>query len=165
MLVRDAEDADVPTILAITNAAILQSTAMWSLTPVTLEQRRAWFQERLSAGYPVLVAEHEGDVAGFASYGSFRAWEGYAATVEHSVYVDERYRGLGAGRALVAALVERGRAAGLHAIVGGVEAGNLASLRLHDSLGFERTGILPQVGRKFGRWLDLAFVVKLLDDS
>ena len=163
MLVRDAGEADLPVILAITNDAVLSTTALWTVTPVSLEQRRAWFEERRAAGFPVLVAESGGEVTGFGSYGSFRAWEAYAATVEHSVYVDARHRGRGAGRALVVALVERARAAGLHAIVGGIEAGNAASLRLHESLGFERAGVLPQVGRKFGRWLDLAFVVKLLD--
>lgn len=165
MLVRDAREVDLPAILAITNDAILSTTALWTLAPLSLEQRRGWFEERRAAGFPVLVAETGGDIAGFGSYGSFRAWEGYAATVEHSVYVDARHRGRGAGRALVVALVERARAAGFHAMVGGVEAGNAASLRLHDSLGFERAGALPQVGRKFGRWLDLAFVVKLLDSA
>ena len=165
MLVRDAREADLPAILAVTNAAILTTTALWTLTPQSMEQRRAWFEERRAAGFPVLVAENEGEVAGFGTYGSFRAWEGYAATVEHSVYVDARYRGQGAGRALVAALIERSRTAGLHAMVGGIEAENAVSLRLHDALGFVRAGVLPQVGRKFGRWLDLAFVVKLLGEG
>jgi phosphinothricin acetyltransferase len=166
MVVRDATEADLPAILAITNDAVASTTALWTLTPLTLAQRRAWFEERRAAGFPVLVAEGEaGAVAGFGSYGGFRAFEGYAATVEHSVYVDAAHRGRGAGRALVVALIERARAAGLHAMVGGIEAGNEASLRLHDALGFIRAGVLPQVGRKFGRWLDLAFVVKVLGEG
>lgn len=95
---------------------------------------------------------------GFASYGDFRPFAGFAATVEHSVYVDPAAQGQGLGRALLAALIDRARAAGLHVMVAGIEAGNTASIALHAKAGFEEAGLLREVGRKFGRWLDLRFM-------
>ncbi len=162
MSVRDATLGDLPRILAITNWAITETTALWTIAPATLAARGAWMAERLGAGFPVLVAEADGAVAGFGSYGPFRPHDGYLHTVEHSLYVDPAWQGRGLGRAMLAALVERATAAGKHAMVGGIEAGNIASIRLHQRAGFTGNGTLPQVGRKFDRWLDLTLMVKLL---
>jgi phosphinothricin acetyltransferase len=162
-LIRDATDADLAAILAITNQAILHSTALWTITEATRETRGAWMRERISAGFPVIVAEHVGAVRGFGSYGSFRPHDGYLHTVEHSLYVDPAAQRQGLGRALLSALIDRATRAGKHAMVGGLEAGNTPSIRLHEALGFTRGGTLPQVGRKFDRWLDLLFMVRLLD--
>lgn len=161
-MIRDATEADLPRILAITNEAIENTTAVWSLTPATLEQRAAWFRERRAAGLPVLVAEHAGSVAGFASYAQYRPWEGYLHSVEHSLYVDPAAQGRGLGRMLLTALIERARAENRHVMVGGIEASNAPSLALHASLGFEQSGTLREVGRKFDRWLDLTFVTLVL---
>jgi phosphinothricin acetyltransferase len=161
-MIRDATEADLPRILAITNQAIAESTALWTIAPATLETRGAWMRERQAAGFPVLVAEQDGAVAGFGSYGSFRPHDGYLHTVEHSLYVDPPAQGRGLGRALLTALVARAQAAGLHAMVGGIEAGNTASIRLHTAAGFETAGTLREVGRKFDRWLDLLFMVRVL---
>ncbi|MBY6262933.1 N-acetyltransferase [Azospirillum sp. 412522] len=160
--VRAATDADLPAILAILNEAILNTTAVWSLTPATLEQRRAWMAERKAKGMPVLVSELDGAVAGFASYGEFRPWEGYKHTVEHSIYVDASVRGKGVGRALLAALLDDAMRNGKHMMVAGIEAENTASIRLHAGFGFVEAGCLRQVGRKFDRWLDLLFLQKQL---
>jgi phosphinothricin acetyltransferase len=162
MRVRDAVEADLPAVTAILNEAILNGTAVWSVSPTTEEARRDWLEERRGRGFPVLVAEEDGLVAGFGSYGDFRPWDGYRHTVEHSVYVERSRRGRGIGAALLAALVERAGEAGKHVIVGGIEAGNEASLRLHERAGFERVGRLHEVGRKFDRWLDLVFVQRVL---
>jgi phosphinothricin acetyltransferase len=162
MIVRDAVDADLPAILAITNDAIANSTAVWSLTPVTLDQRRTWWHERTVAGMPVLVAAGDNGVAGFASYAQFRPWEGYLHTVEHSIYVDAARRGRGIGKALLAGLIARAEEAGKHAMIGGIDGENAVSLRMHAAFGFEEVGRLREVGRKFDRWLDLVFVQKLL---
>jgi phosphinothricin acetyltransferase len=162
MMIRDAVEADLPAILAILNDAIVNTTAVWSLTPATLEARLAWWQERVGAGFPVLVAGAPGEVLGFASYGGFRPFEGYLHTVEHSIYVAAAARGQGCGRALLAALMAHAQAAGKHVMVAGIEASNIASVRLHESLGFTETGRLAEVGRKFDRWLDLVFMQHML---
>ncbi|QCO00454.1 N-acetyltransferase family protein (plasmid) [Azospirillum argentinense] len=159
--VRDATEADLPRILEITNEAIANTTAVWSLVPATLESRKAWMLDRQSRGFPILVADQDGAVLGFASYGDYRPWDGYLHTVEHSIYVHPDAQGRGVGRALLAALVERAEAQGKHAMVAGIEAGNTASIALHRRAGFEEAGQLRQVGRKFGRWLDLLFMQKL----
>ena len=111
----------------------------------------------------MLVARGEdGAVLGYASYGAFRAYSGYRHTVEQSVYVHQDARGQGVGKALLARLVERARAQGLHVMVGALEAGNQASLGLHAAQGFVETARMPEVGRKFERWLTLVMVQKIL---
>lgn len=160
VVVREACEADLPAILAITNEAIETTTALWSDAPVTLENRRDWWQERLSAGNPVLVAEENGEVAGFGSYLQFRAWDGYRHAVEHSVYVRADRRRSGVGSVLVDALIAHAKAAGKQVIIGGIEGQNHASLRLHRRAGFIEVGRMPGIGEKFGRKLDLVFVQK-----
>ncbi|MEO6340051.1 MAG: N-acetyltransferase family protein, partial [Caulobacteraceae bacterium] len=117
------------------------------------------------AGYPLLVAEWEGRVVGYASFGDFRPFQGYRHTVENSVYVAPDAHRRGVGRVLMEALIHRARAMGKHVMVAGIEAENLASIRLHAAAGFVEVGRLPQVGRKFGRWLDLVFMQRALDDG
>jgi L-amino acid N-acyltransferase len=163
MLIRDATGADLPAILAIHNSAVLRTTAIWNESLVDLEDRRAWLAARTAQGYPVLVASQENvGVLGYASYGDFRAWHGYRHTVEHSVYVQEGLRRRGVGSALLSALIERARAGGKHVMIAGIEAGNAASLQLHARFDFQETGRLAQVGTKFGRWLDLVFMQRIL---
>ena len=159
-----AREADLPGILAIYNHAVAQTTAIWNETLVDLDNRRQWWRGRVETGFPVLVAADEaGEVLGYASYGPFRPFDGYRGTVEHSVYVAEAARRRGVARALLGALEEHARAAGLHVMLGGIAAENGPSLFLHRQLGFTETGRLPQVGQKFGRWLDLVFMQKVLD--
>jgi phosphinothricin acetyltransferase len=162
LLIRDARASDLPRMTQILNELIADTTAVWTLSPTTLAARHSWFEERRARGFPVLVAEEDDRMLGFASFGDFRPWEGYAKTVEHSVYVDGPARRRGIGAALLAALIERGQVLGLHAMVGGIEASNGASLALHAALGFREVGRLPEVGRKFDRWLDLVLVERLL---
>ena len=162
--IRDATRVDAAAILPIHNHAVLATTAVWNEGESDLAGREAWLAGRIAAGFPVLVAEVEGAVAGYASFGDFRAWDGYRFTVEHSIYVDRAYHRRGVGRALLEALIARARAAGKHAMIAGIEAGNEGSLALHRSLGFYEVGRLPEVGAKFGRWLDLVFLQLTLDD-
>lgn len=165
MQIRDAEDRDLAGIAAIYNDAVLNTTAIWNETAVDVENRRAWWADRQRLGYPVLVAvDAAGAVLGYASFGDWRAFDGYRHTVEHSVYVRSDQRGGGIGKALMQALIDRARGIGKHVMVAGIEAGNTGSIRLHQALGFEQTGLLRQVGTKFGRWLDLAFLQLTLDD-
>ncbi|MBF0861322.1 GNAT family N-acetyltransferase [Gluconobacter kanchanaburiensis] len=164
-LIRNAGFDDLPAILRITNDAIENTDALWITTPFTLEQRRQWFEDRQAQGYPVLVAvTSDGNIAGYGSYGSFRSYEGYARTVEHSVYLSPEYQRLGIGPLLLRALIEYARDAGFHVMVAGITAGNAASVAMHHKLGFRSRGSLPQVGRKRGRWLDLLFMTLCLDD-
>ena len=165
MQIRDAAARDIGGIAAIYNDAVANTTAIWNETVVDAANRSAWLAERTRQGYPVLVAvEDDGTVLGYASFGDWRAFDGYRHTVEHSVYVrGDRRRG-GVGVALMTALIDRARALGKHAMIGGIEAGNAPSIRLHERLGFRQVGLLPQVGAKFGRWLDLAFLQLTLDD-
>lgn len=159
----NAGEADLPGILAIYNDAVQHTTAIWNETLVDLANRRAWLAERTAAGFPVLVAhDASGEVLGYASYGAWRPHDGYKHTVEHSVYVRADQRGRGLGPLLMQALIERARSAKLHVMVGAIESENAASIRLHQRLGFITTGQMPQVGCKFGRWLDLTFMQLIL---
>ena len=160
-----ANEADLPGILAIYNDAVEFTTAIWNENLVDLANRRAWLAERTAAGFPVLVTrDASGEVLGYASYGAWRPHDGYKHTVEHSVYVRADQRGQGLGPALMQALIERARSAELHVMVGAIESENAASIRLHQRLGFVTTGQMPQVGRKFDRWLDLTFMQLILGE-
>jgi phosphinothricin acetyltransferase len=164
MDIRNATEADLPAILAITNDAILNTTSSWNVDPTTLGARRQWLADRQAANLPVLVSVIEGAVAGFGSYGSFRAWDGYRLTVEHSIYVDATFRRRGVGRRLLAALIDHARDAGMHVMMGVISADNEVSITLHEQFGFATVGRLPEVGRKFDRWLDLVLMQKMLSD-
>lgn len=162
MLVRPAQLSDLPGILAIYNEVVATSTAIYAFEPSTLAERREWFESRRSKSYPVLVAAEGDAVCGFASFGDFRPWPGYAWTVEHSVHVRADRRRSGVGRALVTALLPIAREMSKHVVIGGIDAENEPSLRMHEKLGFERVAHFKQVGRKFDRWLDLVFVQRLV---
>jgi phosphinothricin acetyltransferase len=160
--IRPATMADLPALMAIYNHAVVHTTAIWNDTVVDRANRRAWYDARRKLGYPVLVAEVDGIVAGYGSFGDFRAFEGYRFSVEHSVYVAETMRRQGIASRLLEALVEEARRLGKHVMIAGVAADNDASIRLHLRHGFVETGRMPEVGIKFGRWLDLVFLQKTL---
>jgi L-amino acid N-acyltransferase YncA len=161
--VRDASADDLPAILAIYNDVIATTTAVYRDDPTTLDDRQAWWQDRVAQGYPVVVADDDGAILGFASFGDFRAWPGYRFTVEHTVHVRSDCRGRGVGHTLMSALLTRGRALGKHVMMAGVDAENAGSIRFHARLGFKRVGHLREVGFKFGRRLDLVFLQRMLD--
>ena len=156
--IRDALHADLPAIRDIYNDAVHNTTAIWNEQAVDLGNRQAWFSARQSQFYPILVAVEDEQVTGYASFGDWRPFEGFRHTVEHSVYVRSDQRGKGLGPHLMTALVERAKACNKHVMVAAIESGNQASIRLHERLGFVTTGQMPQVGTKFGRWLDLTFM-------
>ena len=162
MKIRDARADDLPGILAIYNEVLATSTAIYSDTPATLADREAWWRGRVNQGYPVLVAADDDGVLGFASFGDFRAWPGYRYTVEHTVHVRHDLRGRGVGTALMGPLIASAAALGKHVMIAGVDAGNAASLRFHERLGFVRVAQFREVGFKFGRWLDLVFLQRFL---
>jgi phosphinothricin acetyltransferase len=162
LILRDATLEDAAEILAIYNFAALNTTAVWTDGPSDLESRREWIRARQQAGYPVLVAENGEDVVGFASFGDFRPFPGYRHTVENSVYVDPHRHRSGVGRSLMTALIARAEAMNKHAMIAGIEAANTGSIALHASLGFVEVARMPEVGCKFGRWLDLVLMQKML---
>lgn len=145
-------------ILAILNEAIANSTALYDYKPRTLESMATWFATKRANGFPVVGAvDAKGNLVGFASWGTFRAFPAYKYTVEHSVYIHHEHRGRGLGKLLMLELIRRARAADVHVLVGCIDASNSGSIGLHQKLGFVHAGTFSQVGFKFGRWLDAAF--------
>lgn len=157
-LIRDARDDDMRAMLDIYNDAVRTTTAVWNETRRTEQEHNEWLQMKRAQSLPVLVAEEQGQVLGFATYGPFRAWYGYRFTVENSIYVHRDYRRRGVARTLLTALISRARAQKLHTMIAGIEAENLASLQLHEAVGFMKAAHLHEVGYKFNRWLDLVLM-------
>lgn len=160
--VLDADASDVAPIVEIYNEVLATSTAIFSDEPVTAADMGARLAARRARGFPTIVAREGARVLGYASYGDFRAWPGYRTTVEHSVYVSAERRRGGVGTLLMGELIARARRAQMHVMIGGIDAENAPSLLLHERLGFERVGLLPQVARKFDRWLDLVLMQLML---
>jgi phosphinothricin acetyltransferase len=151
-------------ILDIFNEAIANSTALYDYQPRAPESMTPWFETKARGNFPVIgIEDAQGKLLAFGSFGSYRAWPAYKYSVEHSVYVHADHRGRGLGRVVMEALVEAAKARGVHAMIGGIDASNVGSIALHRRLGFRHAGTLPQVGFKFGRWLDLAFFQLLLE--
>ena len=161
----DADESRLPGITAIFNHAVRETFSIWSETETTVDLRRAWLQARKGAGFPVIVAVDAAlpdQILGYGSFGLFRDFPGYVKTVEHSVYVAPAAQRRGVGRAILAELIVRAKAKGLEAMVGGIDSANAGSIALHEQAGFEVQGNLKGVGRKFGKSLDLVFMVKAL---
>ncbi len=153
-----------PAILDIFNHAITTSTALYDYQPRPPESMGPWFEAKRRSGFPVIgIEDANGQLLAFGSYGAFRAFPAYKYTVEHSVYVHKDHRDKGLGRQVMQALIAAAREHQMHAMVGAIDATNAGSIALHESLGFRSVGTLPQVGFKFGRWLDLAFYQLLLE--
>lgn len=151
-------------ILAILNEAIVNSTALYDYRPRRAESMTAWFQQKRAGNLPVIGVEDDaGELLGFCTYGSFRAWPAYKYSVEHSVYIKAGHRGRGLGRLLLGRLIEAARAQDRHVMIGGIDAQNTPSIALHTKLGFVHAGTIRHAGYKFGRWLDLAFYQLILD--
>jgi L-amino acid N-acyltransferase YncA len=163
-LIRVAEQADLEAITAIYNHSVLTETASWDDETVTVESRREWLGEHATNPYVTLVAELDGAVVGYAAYGRYREKAGWALTAEHSVYLVPDAKGRGIGSLLLTQLLDEAASRGIHVMVGVLSADNEASLRLHQRLGFVETARMPQVGKKFGRWLDAVVVQRILDD-
>lgn len=165
MIIREAAESDLDAILAIHNANIRSSTALWTDDEVPRADREQWFAEQSEARNPIIVADVDGELAGYATYAQWRSKYGYRFSVEDSIYIADGHQGNGYGRALLSELIRLATAAGHHVMIADIEAGNAASIRLHESLGFESAGLLPQIGRKFDRWLDLAILVLPLAEA
>ena len=161
VVIRTATLTDLGAIRDIYNHYVAWSTCTFQVEPETEAGRLAWFQGR-SEAHPVIVAEAVGEVVGWASLSPWNSRCAYARSVEASVYIRHDLHRRGIGRALMLDLIEHARAAGLHTIIGGACTEQAASLALQESLGFERVACFKEVGYKFGRWLDVAYMQLLL---
>ena len=170
MIIRLAEQSDVSGILTIYNHAVLHDTATADVEPQSLKEREEWLAARQKQGLPVIVAVAEptdsfgeaDTVLGWAALNPYHTKPGYRFTVENSVYVSEQARGRGVGRALLAELVKLAEQLPVHAIVASIDSSNAVSIHLHAAFGFQECERLPQLYTKFGRWLDVTYMVRLL---
>ncbi len=160
--IRHATEEDLQAILDIYNDAILNTTSVYNYEAHTLDMRREWLAQKQKDNLPVLVAELGGTVAGFSTYGPFRAWAAYKYTAEVSVYISPEHRGKGIAKLLYPPLIDLAREQQLHVLVAGIDARNEVSIRLHRHFGFTEAGLFKQVGYKFGQWLDLLFMQLIL---
>ncbi len=151
-------------IRAIFNDAIVKSTAVYDYKPRTPEMIGEWFAGKQRDGFPVIgLITDEGELMGFGSYGRFRPFPAYKYTIEHSIYVAEGFRRQGLGKRLLEELVIRAKAQQFHTLIGVIDSQNTASIRMHEKYGFRNVATIPQVGFKFGRWLDLCLMQRVLD--
>lgn len=156
--IRPATTADLPGILSIYNDAVRHSLALWNETPVDLANRQAWLHEQQQQGFAVLVATNHSDVLGYASYGKWRAQEGFRHCVENSLYIAPAYQGQGLGKRLLSALINHAQQAGKRDMIAAIESSNQTSIRLHQNHGFRIVGQLPEIGEKFSQRLDLTLL-------
>lgn len=161
-MIRPATINDLPVILEIMNDAILNTTSIYDYDARSESFVNDWFRQKQSAGLPVLVYDVNGITAGFGSYGSFRAWQAYRFSVEHSIYVHKDHRGKGIGSLLLKALIHKAREQGYHTMIAGIDASNENSIIFHKRAGFEEAGRIKDAGYKFNKWLDLVFMQLML---
>ena len=159
--IRRANLADAEAIRQIYNIEVTGSPATLDLVPRTPEEQASWMVAH-SGVYPVIVADEGGQVVGFASLSPYRPRPGYATAVEDSIYVAAQHRGNGVGRQLLSEAVVMARTHGFHSIVARVSATQQASVALHEACGFDLIGVEREIGRKFGRWVDVALLQRLL---
>ncbi len=162
MTIRPAAEADLDPILALWNGFIRDTTVTFTSEEKTAPGLAAMIAERRAAGREFLVAEAGGAFAGFATYAQFRGGNGYAHAMEHSIMLAPRARGQGIGRDLMRAIEDHARAGGAHTLFAGVSGENPAGVDFHARLGFSTLARIPEVGRKFDRWLDLVLMMKRL---
>lgn len=160
--IRDATVADLESILDIVNHSILHTTANYNYDIQSLETQKQWFLDKKLKQFPVIVAENNGIVIGFGTYGIFREKIGYQFTVEHSVYVSKNNTGKGIGKLLLASLIQLAKSEGYHTMIGVIDANNLGSISFYKKLGFMECGVIKGAGFKFGKWLDLQFMQLIL---
>jgi phosphinothricin acetyltransferase len=158
---RPAQRRDAEAIRTIYNREVLGTTVTFDMVPRSLDDQVRWIDEH-SGGHPAVVAVRDGAVVGFGSLSPYRTRPAYSTSVENSVYVDESARGTGVGRAVLEELVRLGQLHGFHAVFARIVGGHTASIALHRACGFWEVGVEREVGRKFGKWLDVVLMQRLL---
>lgn len=156
-MIREATEKDLMDILEIYNDAILNTTAVYTYKPQDLESRQIWYKQKLEEGYPILVCEQDDKVVGFATFGPFRPWPAYKYTIEHSVYVHKDYRNQRIAKKLMQELIKIANEREYVTLIAGIDATNESSIKMHERMGFEYSGVIKKAGFKFDKWLDLAF--------
>ena len=165
MIIRPCKRQDLPAVQVLWNDTIEQTLITFTAEHKTLEGLTALLDVRRAAGHGFFVAEVDGDVAGFATYGQFRGGDGYARTMEHSISLSNAVRGRGVGRALMGDMEAHAAVAGVHSMWAGVSGANPAGRDFHAALGYREIATLPEVGHKWGQWLDLTLRQKVLSPS
>ena len=160
--IRPYQIEDAPILLEIINYNILNATALYDYEPRTLENQVAILKEKLSKGFPVIVATENQMVVGFGYYSEFRLREAYKFTVEHSVYAHPNHLGKGIGKSILENLILLAKAQKLHTMIGVIDAENQSSIEFHKKFGFEIVGTIKESGFKFNRWLHSVFMQKML---
>nr|WP_024838258.1 GNAT family N-acetyltransferase [Clostridium sp. 12(A)] len=156
MIIRTAEEKDMPELLAIYNYEVEHGFATFDLTPKTLEERMVWFREHNIGNHPLILAEEDGKAVGYASLSSYRPKEAYKTTVELSIYISRDYRRKGIAGKLASSIIEIARERDdVHTVISVITGGNEASILLHEHLGFEYCGTMKEMGMKFGKMLDI----------
>lgn len=161
-MIRPATAQDIPALLAIWNPIIRDTMVTFASIPKTAQDLFSMMKDKERDGQAFLVAEHQGQVVGFACYGQFRAGNGYRHAMEHTIILGPAARGAGLGRALMARLEDHARKAGVHCMMAGVSGGNPEGAAFHAAIGFTQIARIPQVGRKFDQWWDLILMQKIL---
>lgn len=161
-MIRSATPEDIPAILRHWNHVIRDTAITFNTIEKTAADLAALLVEQQTKGHAFFVAEMDGEVVGFASYGPFRNGIGYSKTMEHSIALDENSRGQGMGRALLTAIEDHARAGGNHSLIAGVSGENPLGRKFHAAMGYKEVATLPEVGWKFGRWIDLHLMQKML---
>jgi phosphinothricin acetyltransferase len=161
MIVRLAAANDAEAVRAIYNVEVVESTVTFDLVPRSHDDQRAWLAAHGGA-HPAVVAVDGDEVVGFGSLSPYKDRPAYATTVEDSVYVHRDHRGQGVGRLLLGELLTLATTHGFHAVIARIVGDHDASIVLHRSCGFEMVGVEREVGRKFGRWLDVVELQRLL---
>lgn len=162
MIIRRAERTDVPAMREIFNEVLRNSNSIYREEEVTLEERYAWFDEKIEHGFPIFGA-YEGDqLVGYAGYGTWRAAQGYRKSVELTIYVDAKLRGSGIGSKLMQVIIDQATAEGFHVMIGAIDAANHESIEFHKRFGFVEVARMPEVAIKNNQWLTLVFMQKLL---
>jgi phosphinothricin acetyltransferase len=161
--IRPYQTEDTQAILDIINHNILNSTALYDYKIRSYEQQKAILEEKISKNFPVIVAELGGNVAGFGMYSEFRFREAYKFTVEHSVYVNEKFHGHGIGKLLLQELITLAKQQKLHTMIAVIDSENQSSVEFHEKFGFKTVGIIKESGYKFDRWLHSVFMQLILE--
>jgi len=159
--IRPSEIDDLPAINAIYNHYVLHATCTYQTVPSTEEEREEWYGNH-GGRYPVVVAEYNGQLVGWGSLNKFHPRTAYEYSVEDSIYVHHKCVGNGIGSALLGELVKQAKELEHHTVLAGIDASQEGSLFLHQKFGFKECARFKEVGYKFGRWLDVIWMQRMV---